>query len=73
MSASAVRRTLHELSVMKHIGEENIVGNFDAAVREGIDYIGEQFLGQDIGPKQGKASSAPAMNHVFCYIKYPFA
>jgi hypothetical protein len=53
MSASAVRRTLHELSVMKHIGEENIVENFDAAVKEGIDYIGEQFLGQDIGPKQG--------------------
>jgi hypothetical protein len=37
---------------MVHIGEENFVENFDAALNEGIDYIGEQFLGRDIGPKQ---------------------
>jgi SulP family sulfate permease len=48
----AVRRTLHELSVMKHIGQENFVENFEAALDEGIDYIGEQFLGRTIPPKQ---------------------
>jgi SulP family sulfate permease len=48
----AVRRTLYELSVMKHIGQENFVENFDAALDEGIDYIGEQFLGRTIDPKQ---------------------
>jgi len=47
----AVRRTLDELSVMANIGEENFVENFEAALDEGIDYIGEQFLGRDIGPK----------------------
>ena len=48
----AVRRTLTELSVIKHIGEENILEDFDAALRKGIDYIGEQFLGRDIDPKK---------------------
>ena len=48
----AIRRTLYELSVMKHIGQENFVENFDAALDEGIDYIGEQFLGRTIDPKQ---------------------
>ena len=48
----AVRRTLYELSVMKHIGQENFVENFEAALDEGIDYIGEQFLGRTIDPKQ---------------------
>jgi SulP family sulfate permease len=47
----AVRRTLDELSVMANIGEQNFVENFEAALDEGIDYIGEQFLGRDIGPK----------------------
>ena len=47
----AVRRTLHELSVMKHIGEENFVENFETALEDGIDYIGEQFLGRTIDPK----------------------
>jgi SulP family sulfate permease len=46
-----VRRTLNELSVVANIGEENFVENFEAALDEGIDYIGEQFLGRDIGPK----------------------
>ncbi|MDH5564958.1 MAG: hypothetical protein OEY91_15220, partial [Nitrospirota bacterium] len=48
----AVRRTLEELSVITNIGKENFVENFDAALKEGIDYIGEQFLGRNIGPKQ---------------------
>jgi hypothetical protein len=47
----AVRRTLNELSVISHIGEENFVENFETALEKGIDYIGEQFLGRDIGPK----------------------
>jgi len=37
--------------VMTNIGEQNFVENFEAALDEGIDYIGEQFLGRDIGPK----------------------
>ena len=48
----AVRRTLTELSVIKHIGVENFVESFDAALEEGIDYIGEHFLGRDINPKE---------------------
>ena len=48
----AVHRTLTELSVVKLLGEENIVGNFDIALQEGIDYIAEQYLGRDIGPKE---------------------
>ncbi len=47
----AVRRTLTELSVIKHIGEENITEDFDSALIKGIDYIGEQFLGRNIDPK----------------------
>jgi hypothetical protein len=37
--------------VMANIGKQNFVENFEAALDEGIDYIGEQFLGRDIGPK----------------------
>lgn len=48
---SAVHRTLNELCVITHIGEENFVENFEAALEEGIDYMGEQFLGRDIDPK----------------------
>jgi hypothetical protein len=29
------------------------VEKFDTAAKEDMDYIGEQFLWQDIGPKQG--------------------
>ena len=47
----AVRRTLTELSVITHIGEENITEDFDSALEKGIDYIGEQFLGRNIDPK----------------------
>lgn len=39
---------LHKLSVMKNIREENFVENFDTALEDGIDVIGEQFLGQTI-------------------------
>ncbi len=49
---SAVHRTLNELCVITHIGEENFVENLEAALEEGIDYIGEQFLGRDIDPKR---------------------
>ena len=48
----AVRRTLTELSVIKNIGEENITEDFETALRKGIDYIGEKFLGRDIDPKK---------------------
>jgi len=48
----AVRRTLTELNVIEHIGEENITEDFDSALMKGIDYIGEQFLGRDIDPKK---------------------
>ena len=48
----AVRRTLTELSVISHIGEENITEDFDSALEKGIDYIGEQYLGRDISPKE---------------------
>ena len=48
----AVRRTLEELSVIKNIGKDNFVENFEVALETGIDYIGEQFLGRDISPKQ---------------------
>ena len=48
----AVRRTLTELSVITHIGEENITEDFDSALEKGIDYIGEQYLGRDISPKE---------------------
>lgn len=54
----AVRRTLNELSVMNHIGIDNFTESFDAALDEGIDYIGEQFLGRDIGPKSAWIASA---------------
>jgi len=36
---------------MTQVGKEEFVENFEAALDEGIDYIGEQFLGRDIGPK----------------------
>jgi SulP family sulfate permease len=48
----AVGRTLHELSVVKNIGEDNFVDDFEVALETGIDYIGEQFLGRDISPKE---------------------
>ncbi len=48
----AVGRTLHELSVVKNIGEDNFVKDFEVALETGIDYIGEQFLGRDISPKE---------------------
>jgi SulP family sulfate permease len=47
---SAVRRTLTELNVLNHIGEENITEDFDSALEKGIDYIGEQFIGRSIDP-----------------------
>lgn len=37
---------------MTHIVEEDFVENFEAALDEGIDYIGEQFLGRIVDPKQ---------------------
>ena len=49
----AVRRILTELSVIKNIGKENIVEDFDAALRMGIDYIGEMYLERDIDPLKG--------------------
>ena len=48
----AVRRTLSELSVLKHIGAENVTEDFDSALKKAIDYIGEQFLGRSIDPKK---------------------
>lgn len=48
----AVMRTLKELSVLKTIGTENITEDFEPALQKGIDYIGEQFLGRDIDPKE---------------------
>jgi anti-anti-sigma regulatory factor len=44
----AVRRILTELSVIEHIGEENIVEDLDAALTKGVDYIGEMFLNRTI-------------------------
>lgn len=49
---SAVRRTLTELSVINHIGENNITEDFDSALEKGIDYIGETYLGRSIDPKK---------------------
>ena len=46
----AVRRILTELSVIEHIGEENIVEDFDAALTKGVDYIGEMYLERTIEP-----------------------
>lgn len=40
----AVRRTLTELSVIKNVGEENIVETIDMALDNAIDYIADQFL-----------------------------
>lgn len=40
----AVRRTLTELSVMKTIGEDNIVDTIDRALDDAIDYIADKFL-----------------------------
>ena len=48
----AVRRILTELSVIKNIGEENIVEDFDSALRMGVDYIGEMYLERTIDPKK---------------------
>jgi hypothetical protein len=49
----AIRRILTELSVIKNIGEENIVEDFDSALRKGIDYVGEMYLERDIDPLKG--------------------
>ena len=46
----AARRILTELSVIKNIGEENIVEDFDSALRKSIDYIGEMYLERTIDP-----------------------
>lgn len=42
----AVRRTLTELSVIKHIGEENIVEHFDQALDIAVDYLADRYLGE---------------------------
>jgi len=42
-----VRRTLNELSVIKHIGEENIVANFDVAFKEAVDHMADWYLEKD--------------------------
>ncbi len=49
----AVRRILTELSVIKNIGEENIVEDFGAALSMGIDYVGEMYLERTIDPLKG--------------------
>jgi SulP family sulfate permease len=49
----AVRRILTELSVIKNIGEENIVEDFSAALSMGIDYVGEMYLERTIDPMHG--------------------
>jgi SulP family sulfate permease len=49
----AVRRTLTELSVIKSIGEENIVKDFGTALNMGIDYVGEMYLQRTINPLSG--------------------
>ncbi len=49
----AVRRILTELSVIKNIGEENIVEDFSAALSMGIDYVGEMYLERTIDPLKG--------------------
>lgn len=48
----AVRRTLTELSVINHIGAENITEDIDSAMKKAVDYIGEQFIGRAIDPKK---------------------
>lgn len=40
----SVRRTLKELSVIDHIGEDSFVDDFESALKIGIDFIGENFL-----------------------------
>ena len=47
-----VRRTLNELSVIKHIGEENIVENFDIALNKAVDHVADWYLGKSepVGP-----------------------
>lgn len=40
----AVRRTLTELSVMKNVGEKNVVETLDMALDDAIDYLADQFL-----------------------------
>ena len=50
----AVRRILTELSVIKNIGEENIVEDFSTALSMGIDYVGEMYLERTIDPLGGK-------------------
>jgi sulfate permease, SulP family len=49
----AVRRILTELSVIKNIGEENIVKDFGTALGLGIDYVGEIYLERTIDPLDG--------------------
>jgi sulfate permease, SulP family len=46
----SVHRILTELSVIKNIGEENIVEDFDSALKKGVDYIGEIYLNRTIDP-----------------------
>jgi hypothetical protein len=46
----AVCCTRNGLSVISHIGEENFVENFEAALNEGFDHIGEQCFDRDIAP-----------------------
>ncbi len=49
----AVRRPLlNELSIITHIGEEIFVAYCEAALEEEIDFLGEQFLGRSIDPKE---------------------
>lgn len=54
----AVRRTLTELSVITHIGEENIVENVDQALNMAVDFLADRFLGQNIG--QGSTPLSPS-------------
>ncbi len=41
-----VHRVLTELSVIKKIGEDNIVEDFDTALMQSVDHIGDLYLGK---------------------------